>query len=736
MFTTSNAFSMCFSQEADFSARNVHHRSTDNFEEMVAKTSLLLRKNKGSAVEPGLQFLAEIPTASTSTISPVTQRNRFISARLARAYAHHRLQRYAEAVDDYTECLKNAPAHPVVYYNRACSLYGLGRLEEAARDLTKAIKLDNKSLLFVESRARVLKELGQFQEAIRDYSWLASLRRAIATGRNVPLVSDEDDEVELSSDAGRSRANSLALSLELDAAATVSGLQSLQGSPSATSQEPRQSDRGGRQATKDWLVSFLTRGRLARSSSDIQGALQRVGSWSVFRGMDNAMVEKCLSEATHRSFSAEQTIVKQGVPNKSFFVVLDTTAPLVRTVGATGAAKYRELKTLYQGDCVGIEPPGTTSTDGRFLTFRSAVPVRGGHIERLVGDATALSPLTNPILPRMKSFRSLVGLAMTPDSTGTTSSSSKAGFVTPEPATLSCLGDVSCLVLNVSAYYSILRAHEQAQHASRLEFLRQCRGFESLPEDTLSSLAAASGAKIYDPGTDVLRTGDVVKQLWLIKRGVCQVRKAITLAPASVGRTRESRNTRRHHGAVSASDPLTSRSVDGSWVLDNGWMLTNPRLVTGAQELANAKKVVTEDVTVAVLASGQLFGELSVLQPGQPSPVTVRTQTMVETLVLQAEDLSELSVQYHSGTMNALQESLLFHNPPQQKIAQLHHEHERWSREKVGVLDELFPSKSVSALQTLATPSRAKTAAASRRTRVGPSSVRKPIDRGGGEWQQ
>lgn len=732
MFATSNSFNSCL-QEADFSARNVHHRSTDNFEEMVTKTSLLLRKSKGSAVEPGLQFLTELPTASTSTISPGRQRNRFVSARLARAYARHRLQRYAEAVDDYTECLKNAPAHPVVHYNRACALYCLGRLEDAARDLTKAIKLDNKSLLFVESRARVLKELGLFQEAIRDYSWLASLRRAIATGRNVPLVSDEDDEAELSSDAGLSRANSLALSLELDAAASASGLQSLQGSPSAASQEPGQSDRGGRQTAKDWLVSFLTRGRLARSSSDIQGALQRVGSWSVFRGMDNAMVEKCLSEATHRSFSAEQTIVKQGVSSKSFFVVLDTTAPLVRTVGA---GKYRELKTLYQGDCVGMEPPGTTSTDGRFLTFRSAVPARGGNLERVVGNATALSPLASPILPRMKSFRSLVGLAMTPDSTGTTSGSSKAGFVPPEPATLSCLGDVSCLVLDVSAFYGILRAHEQAQHASRLEFLRQCRGFESLSEDRLSSLAAASGAKIYDPGTDVLRSGDVVKQLWLIKRGVCQVRKAITLAPTSVGRTRESRNTGRHHAAGSAGDQLTSRSVDGSWVLDNGWMLTNPRLVTGAQELATAKKVVTEDVTVAVLASGQLFGELSVLQPGQPSPVTVRSQTMVETLVLQAEDLSELGVQYHSGTMNALQESLLFHNPPQQKIAQLHHEHERWGREKASVLDELFPSKSASALQTLATPSRAKTAAASRRTRAGPRSACKPSKRGGGEWQQ
>lgn len=723
-----------FQQEADYSARNIHHRSPENFEEMVAKTSLLLKKTQASAARPGFQLLSELPLPSSSmpgTISLAPQRNRFVSARLARAYAHHRLRRYAEAVDDYTECLKNAPAHVVVYYNRACALYGLGRLEEAARDLTKATKLDNKNLLFVESRARVLKEMCHFQEAIRDYSWLDSLRRALAAGRNLSLVNDDDDEGDLSSDAGLSRTNSLSLSLELDAAASVSGLQSLQSPPSipsAQQAQPHQPDRNGRHGTKDCLTAFLSRGRLARTASELQEVLQRVGSWSVFRGMDNAMIEKCLSEATYRSFSAEQAIVKQGVASKSFFVVLDTTAPLVRTVGSTGTAKYRELKTLYQGDRVGVEPPGTTSTDGRFLTFRSAVPARGGHFERLVGDAAALSPMTSPILPRMKSFRSLVSLAVTPDS------SSKAGFVPPEPATLSCLGDVSCLVLDVSAYYSILRAHEQAQHASRLQFLRKCRGFENLPEDTLPSLAAASGATIYDPGTDVLRAGDVVKQLWLIKRGVCQVRKAITLAPASVGRRREPRTTSRAHGA-SARDPLTSRSVDGSWVLDNRWMLTNPRLVTGAQQLANAKKVATEDVTVAVLASAQLFGELSVLQLGQPSPVTVRSQTMVETLVFHAEDLSELHVQYHSGTMNALQESLLFHNPPQQKIAQLHREHERWGREKAGVLGELFPSKSADALKALATPARAKTAASSRRGHVDASSTDRQHDRGDGLQQ-
>lgn len=59
--------------------------------------------------------------------------------------------------------------------------------------------------------------------------------------------------------------------------------------------------------------------------------------------------------------------------------------------------------------------------------------------------------------------------------------------------------------------------------------------------------------------------------------------------------------------------------------------------------------------------------------------------------MFEEDDLSQLRVQYMSGTMNALQESLLFHNPPQQKLAQLRCDLSQWTREKRSVLEELFP---------------------------------------------
>lgn len=636
---------------------------------MIAKATTLLKKTQ---TKSGFKSLAELPTPSVTMIaSPASAGKRIVSVQLARAYAHHRLHQYAEAVDDYTACSASAPTQAAVYYNRACSLYRLGRLQEAASDLTKAMKLDTKNLLYIESRARVLKEMGRFQDAIRDYSWLNSLRLAPAPSQHLPIGSNvglEAPGVELGTN------HSLSLTMaELDAVLST---------PIESTTRPNaQGNR--RERAKDWLWEFLNRDQSARTASDVLDAVQRVSNWSFFSAMDSDMIQKCMEEATCERFEAERTLVKQGLISKCFHVLLDGTAPLVRTVSSSGStAKYSELKTFYQGDAIGCEPPGATSTDGRLLTLRTRPPG-----DQVVEDSSA----GHQALPRMKPFRSLAVVAATAVPARRSSTSLvKPEFLQAEPATFSSLGDVYCLTLDGGAYYRILHAHEQVHLDTRLQFLRGCKGFENLPEDKLGDLAAVSGAKIYDPGTDVLRAGEIVKQLWLVKRGVCQVRKAITLGVKSVSRARRSSGGRFQGG----EDPLTARSMDGSWVLDNGWMLTNPRLVNGAQQRNSDQRTTTEDVTVAILASGQLFGELSVLQPGQPSPVTVRSQTMIETLVFLAEDLAQLHVQYHSGTMNALQDSLLFHNPPQQKIAQLHREHERWSREKAGVLSELFANQS------------------------------------------
>ncbi|KAJ0397215.1 hypothetical protein ATCC90586_007735 [Pythium insidiosum] len=138
---------------------------------------------------------------------------------------------------------------------------------------------------------------------------------------------------------------------------------------------------------------------------------------------------------------------------------------------------------------------------------------------------------------------------------------------------------------------------------------------------------------------------------------------------------------------------------------------------------------VTEDVTVGILASGQIFGELCVLQPGQSSQVTIRAQTLVEVLLLGQDDLARLRVQYHSGVMNALQESLLFHNPPQQKILQLRRDLAHWEKEKQGVLHELalqLPAKARDMLSASLGGKRIRSSSQGKRSGKPPTSTKEP----------
>ncbi|KAG3029780.1 hypothetical protein JG687_00004455 [Phytophthora cactorum] len=629
------------STDADLSARNVIHRSPEVFEEIVAKSTQILKKKVSTPSYNALGALS-LQMGGGGSISSAQHS---VSTQYSRGYAFYRLQQYAQAAEDFLECSRSDPDHAAsALYNRGCTLYKLGRHVEAVKDLTKALKLNSKNPLFVESRARVLKEMGKFEEAILDYSWLDTLRH--------PTASPNDSNPTLL-------------------------LESVCSSVQPTNSSAALAYEAQESSAKAWLEQFLkqTPGR-TRSRADVAEAARLARCWGFFRGMRPAMIERCMRNATYYRFENDQIVVEQGKFSSSFHVVLDAVASLVKTVKFQGPS-LRELNTLYQGDTIGLEPSSATNVDGRLAMLRN-------RAQRQQMLRPRMGSISSPLLASM---RSLSGFQL--NSLGSAARTVPSTLRPKELATFSCMGEVNSMLLDVDVYLNILREHEERVLGERLQFLHRCHAFGTCSEEMLAALAAVSGSKLVDPNKEALKTGEVVKQLYVIKKGVCHVVKKISV-PNSLHRTSL---PSRLMGSKS-EDALTSRSSDGSWVLDNGWMLTNPRLVTNAQALVATKLQHSEEVTVAVLASGQLFGELSVLQPGQHSPVTVRTQTLVELLVFEEEDLSQLRVQYLSGTMNALQESLLFHNPPQQKLTQLRCDLTHWTREKRNVLEELFPPDS------------------------------------------
>ncbi|RHY16195.1 hypothetical protein DYB32_010668 [Aphanomyces invadans] len=90
--------------------------------------------------------------------------------------------------------------------------------------------------------------------------------------------------------------------------------------------------------------------------------------------------------------------------------------------------------------------------------------------------------------------------------------------------------------------------------------------------------------------------------------------------------------------------------------------------------------------------------KVCVLRPNQPSAISVTSATMVEVLELTQEGLAQINLKFNSRTMNALQDSFLFHNPPTPKIAQLYKERERWQHDKADIIRDVVQRGKTSGL--------------------------------------
>ena len=94
-----------------------------------------------------------------------------------------------------------------------------------------------------------------------------------------------------------------------------------------------------------------------------------------------------------------------------------------------------------------------------------------------------------------------------------------------------------------------------------------------------------------------------------------------------------------------------------------------------------------------MLGSGQVFGEVSVLDANQLSPVTVIAYTNVEMYAISKEHLHAQHASFNVAMNNFLNESMMMHNPPQQKIAQYLRNRLRWERNKTKILENMMPAK-------------------------------------------
>ena len=85
---------------------------------------------------------------------------------ISRGIVYARMDRFAEALEDFNEAVRLAPSDYLVYYNRGLCLTEMGRYREAADDLSYALKLepgDSETLLEYAEAIAVLRQMGDIR---------------------------------------------------------------------------------------------------------------------------------------------------------------------------------------------------------------------------------------------------------------------------------------------------------------------------------------------------------------------------------------------------------------------------------------------------------------------------------------------------------------------------------------------------------------------------------------------
>ena len=188
----------------------------------------------------------------------------------------------------------------------------------------------------------------------------------------------------------------------------------------------------------------------------------------------------------------------------------------------------------------------------------------------------------------------------------------------------------------------------------------------------------------YSSNKEILREGDESKYLYIVKQGLVKVVKR--LKKPKVGNIKVFTP---YSGKVQKPEP------PGLWVLEKSFTIpvehnkkgkknddskggTKFPPVGGSNMDADDEKSVTSvsshlkdgetEFTVGVVASGQIFGELALINPETKSPTTAISTTPCEVFLLDGATVSSLGAKYSTKCMNALTEGITLHNPPTEKL--------------------------------------------------------------------
>eukprot|EP01033_Poteriospumella_lacustris_P012579 gene12579-8998_t len=634
------------SMDAQLSARGLHHRSREVFvRDAAAATNVIKGMMRGEKARAG-------------HYKPSAQ---LFQPHFARALANERLERIDEAIADYTMCLKINARAAVCHFNRA----GLFRLKKsfarAVEDMHAAVRLEPTNMDFRSYRATICREAGEYEQAMQDTIVVKAVQRRPELKRLIEKSGEAAvAQIVTQHDAMVGPLGRAAVALSDD--------------PIVAALELPGAERTDAQLTL--IKDFLKTVKLFAPLTSQATVLTQIA----------AAVQLSTCEKHGAIFS-------EGDAGHHFFIILD---------GEVAITKTRVL----------VE---ATASDGAAAASAAAASSAAAD-----GGAARDEEAITETLVLVKLFRG--------HSFGETALESKgglrtAGAVATQPTRL--------LSLHVDAYHSILHRFRAALKEEVRALIATNAIFAAWEEAKVEHLASLVVIKQFAASAEIMAANKPVPALMLVKSGIVTLLKAVprrllhraasAKAPAATRGAAGGAAPGGGHGA--SRSVLFSGETPGLWIVNKGWTthldeqsmrehtqhvleqrLKRPAATatataataTAAGGQANgslpqldAAELDLAELAVGVLGSGQVFGELAVLEPAQPSPVSAVAATAVELFCFESDVLAALGARFYASTMRALLESLALHDPPLDKVGFFFRQKFAWETHKLSLMQRL-----------------------------------------------
>ena len=590
-----------------------------------------------------------------------------------RGYAWERLGEAHNAVADYNVALALRGDCAKAFLNRANCHAQLGHVDAALADVERAIRLDPKNESCYVNRALLRRKKCLFVDALGDILGLREMRALDAEKAKARRKKREEEK------------------------ATSARSQKIKRVGAETAEEPpkkmdaaRKKQLMARLRTVPVLLraSATSSSRASNNRAALKGMLDANDKTERLRVRQRAAVQTRIADGDfHGARELEKTAGFDGLVARTLW----GTRPSARSnamarelLPALSALQWVRKAQLSQDTLLRLCKALTL----RAVAENATVVTKGE-------DADEMFLVLSGAVKVMQSAAAVGHSASTGDASATTSvrmrlwvgdcfgeSALQRGACTKHIATVVADQDTELLVLSQEDYNKVLHHHEDDEIDKRAAVFRICPAFHCWSDVTLRQLALGSHIESFDSGVTIYEAGQPVHALGLIVTGVCRVVKQVLLPSREDSDMQGSNQVVKHTGFWAVSRPFSKTQPE-----DAAKEAAKPAKKSFGEEALLAQR--RKAITIAVLCSGQVFGEAAVIDPFGLCPNAVIADTRVDILMIDKSRLAELDAQFANPTVRCLRESLTLNNPSSLRVVEMWTGRRKWQQQRAGVMKKI-----------------------------------------------